>query len=280
MKRFTLFLFCMALLFTGCNKPQPTEKTILGWWSPYYFMPEQLNGKVKMVTEQNFWPTLDKGRYVKGAPITPTWKEKIGWTTDFRILFNEQGQLLKCDYLAETGAPLGGWVITFDGGIPKLATWKENDSLMITVVIKTDAEHNVVETQNFAGTTKNLLSRNEWVYAEKGKFIKTLFYDSQGKLTKNYRYNWDKNKRISEVETYSGADSLKGKYLIAYNKYGFSKKQERLTANGKIVKNVSVTYEYDEFLNWTKAVYIENGKPIVIAERYYEYFTSDSPKSK
>ena len=34
-------------------------------------MPEQLNGKVKMVTEQNFWAVLDKGRYVKGAPITP-----------------------------------------------------------------------------------------------------------------------------------------------------------------------------------------------------------------
>jgi len=233
-----------------------------------------------MVTEQNYWTTLDKGRYVKGAPISLAWKEKIGWTTDFRIIFNEQGQLLKCDYLAETGAAWGGWVITIVDGTPTLATWQENDSLKITVVIKTDADHNIVETQNYAGTTKNLLSRNEWVYSEKDKFIKTLFYDSQGKLTKNYRYLWDKNNRITQVESYGGADSLKGKYFIEYNKKGFSQKQERKTASGAIVKSVSVTYEYDEALNWTKAMYIENGKPIIIAERYYEYFPDDSLASK
>ena len=239
-------------------------------------MPEQLNGKVKMVTEQNFWAVLDKGRYVKGAPITPAWKEKIGWTTDFRILFNEQGQLLKCDYLAETGAAWGSWVVTIDEGVPTLATWQENDSVKITVVVKTNKDQNIIETQNYTGTTKNMVARNEWVYAEKDKFIKTLFFDPQGKLIKNYRYTWDKDNRITAIESYSGADSLKGKYFIEYNKRGFSKKQERQTASGAIVKSVSVTYEYDESLNWTKAVYIENGKPIIIAERYYEYFPNGS----
>lgn len=280
MKSFTLSLVCVALLFTGCNKPQPADLTILGWWSPYYFMPEQLNGKVKMVTEQNYWTTLDKGRYIKGVPITTAWKVKIGWTPDFRINFNEQGQLVKCDYLAETGAAWGSWNITYDNELPTLATYQENDSLKITAVIKTDETKNITETQNYAGSSKTLLSRNVWIYSEKDRFIKTLFYNSLDQLTKNYRYTWDKNSRITEVESYSGEDSLKGKYLIDYNKYGFSKKQQRLTATGTTIKSVSVTYEYDEHLNWTKAVYIENGKPIVIAERYYEYYTNGSSQAK
>jgi len=272
MKKITLLLLCTAMLFIGCKKHEPSEKTVLGWWTPYYFMPEKLNGKVKVVKEQNYWAVFENGQITKGKVIAPSERTNIGWTDDFDVLFDEHGQVIKCDYLNTQGIITGSWLITIDEGVPTIATWQEGDSVKTTVAIKTDKKGNVVENQFFSGTSKNLLYRTDWIYTDKDKFIKAIWYDPQGKLTKNNRYTWNDDDQVTEIEAYSGTDSLKGKFSIAYNSKGFSKKQERLNPSGQILKSVTIKYEYDENLNWTKAIFYENEKLLAVAERIYVYY--------
>ncbi|SDC10649.1 hypothetical protein [Williamwhitmania taraxaci] len=272
MKKIMLLLLCTAMLFTGCKKHEPTEKTILGWWTPYYFMPEKLNGKVKVVKEQNYWAVYENGQIIKGELIAASEKKNIGWTDDFDALFDEQGQILKCDLLNTQGITSGSWLITLDEGIPTIATWQEHDSVTTTVAIKTDKKGNIVETNFYSGTSKELLYRTDWVYAKNNEFIRAIWYDTQGKLTKNNRYTWNSDEQVTEIESYTGADSLVVKFSIAYNKKGFSKKQERIAPNGQALKKVMIKYEYDENLNWIRAVFFEDEKPLAVAERTYEYY--------
>lgn len=272
MKRITLLLICTALFLAGCKKPQPAEKTVLGWWTPYYFMPEQLNGKVKSVKEQNFWASIEDGQLIKGKLISPTERINLGWTDDFDVLFNEDGQVLKSDYTDDRGILIGSWVITLEKGIPSLANWIVKDSTSMTVVVKNDDRGNMVENQFFKGRFNQLLYRTDWVYNANKEFIKAIWYDDHGKLTRSNRYTWNKDNHVTEVEAYSANDSLKGRFKIVYNNKGFSKKQERFNSNDNKIKGVSIKYEYDEKCNWTKATFYENEKPVAIAERTYVYY--------
>ncbi|HUX53206.1 MAG TPA: hypothetical protein VMV56_02195 [Williamwhitmania sp.] len=272
MKQITLLLICTAMLLAGCKKPNPAGNTVLGWWTPYYFMPEQLNGKVKLVKEQNYWASIVDGKLVKGKLISPTDRINLGWTDDFDVLFDENGQVQKSDYTDNNGLLIGSWVITLENGIPALANWIVRDSTTMTVLIKNDDRGNMVENQFFKGTSNQLLYRTDWVYNANKEFIKAIWYDNNGKLTKSNRYTWNSNHCVTDVEAYSANDSLKGRFKIVYNNKGFSKKQERFNADNNKLKSVNIEYEYDKIGNWTKATFYEDEKPVAIAERSYIYY--------
>lgn len=272
MKNLTLLLLCSALVLTGCKKTHTGGTTILGWWTPYYFMPEQLNGKVKSVKEQNYWASIQDGKLIKGNLIAPSDRINLGWTDDFDVLFDENGQVHKSDYLDNNGILIGSWVITLENGVPALASWVERDTTTMTVLIKNDDKGNMVENQFFKGTSNQLLYRTDWVYNADNKFIKAIWYDSNGKLTKSNRYNWNSDNRVIDIEAYSASDSLKGRFKIVYNSKGFSKKQERFNSTDNKIKSVTIEYAYDQKGNWTKATFYENEKPFAIAERTYVYY--------
>jgi|GEM_PF-1422534 hypothetical protein len=272
MKQLSLLLVCIALMLTSCKKPQSAKTTVIGWWTPYYFMPEQLNGKVKSVKEQNYWASIKDGKLVKGRLISPSDRINLGWTDDFDVLFNENGQVQKCDYTDDNGILIGSWVITLENNLPSLASWVEHDSTTMTVLIKNDDRGNMVENQFFKGISNQLLYRTDWVYNANKEFIKAIWYDNNGKLTKSNRYTWSSDSQVTQIEAYSTNDSLKGTFKINYNNKGFSKKQERFNSTNDKLKSVNIEYQYDENCNWVTATFYENDKPVAIADRIYVYY--------
>jgi len=87
MKQLSLLLVCIALMLTSCKKPQSAKTTVIGWWTPYYFMPEQLNGKVKSVKEQNYWASIKDGNSLRvDSSLPPTESTLDGQTISMSYL--------------------------------------------------------------------------------------------------------------------------------------------------------------------------------------------------
>lgn len=100
MQRIVPFLFIVAILSTGCPRPEPeVRKVEIGLFTPYSELPDFLNGKGKEVVERNYLAVEQDGEYVKGERLSMGVRDSITWANDFRVKFDENSNLLQCDLI-------------------------------------------------------------------------------------------------------------------------------------------------------------------------------------
>lgn len=101
MQRIVPFLLIVAILSTGCPRPEPeVRKVEIGLYTPYFEFPDFLNGKVKEVVERNYL-AVEQFRMPED---TLMWSARF--TTD------KNGNFQEWEYLNPGNEPAGKYIFT------------------------------------------------------------------------------------------------------------------------------------------------------------------------
>lgn len=270
MKTLLRFLFILLVLLPACTGKDQEKTTRLYHFTPYQDMPEILTGKVKSVTELNYWAIEKDGSFEPGLLVTTKERDSLYWSNDFTATFNEWGNIERCDYF-NADQQAGSWVIENDQTQYKKAGWYENDTLKVSALFLYDQNGLLTEAKAFRNDT--LWYRNEASYDDKGNIIESRNYNPSGELTRKYVITWNELSLATGRKVYNASDSLLSGGRAEYNDKGFYTRVELLDGKGEIASTITGKYlSYDKKGNWLTGIFqIDNHQPFYII-RSYTYF--------
>lgn len=273
MKKLILPLTIAAVMAFGCTTEKPVRTTTLGDGTPYSSYPEFMVGKVKTLVEKNYWAIPEGTSYKKGNPLNRADRDSLGnWTDDFEVVYDENGVVVACIGLNETGNPI--W--KNENIIENMLVTKQNifrkDTLNSYYQFKYgDNGFLLSGTRNRAGVD-TLITSFACKTNAMGKLTEIQMFNSKGKPVEKYMYSYDEKNRFVKFEAYKKDGSINITQDVIYNDKDkvsglmFKDKDNKVTASN------SFTYEYDEKGNWIKAVAKDDKNHVVIEERSYTYF--------
>lgn len=273
MKKFAILLVAVTLILPFCKQTAVEEKRpMLFYHTPYEAIPEMLMGRVKQVTEKNFWAVPDGDSWKKGNPITLKDRDSVNWTKDFVVLFDEQGDMISCTLTDENGNSLQKDELSKENGLITSARLTLRDTLRSYEKWSYDKSGRISEVNIFNANTDTLAyinrvlysrgkdtvtyqifsSRNvpggRWIflYDNTGKCIQSSYYNRNNECVGGQKIKYNDREKMSELVIFGGDNSIKGSNFF--------------------------TYEYDDKGNWTKAVVKDDMERHYIEERTYTYF--------
>lgn len=265
-----LLILCVPLLFWNCSNQKPTEKTIIGMFTPYTYFPETVNKKVKTIKETNYLPSENAGKIEAGEQLTTAMRDSINWTGDFLVQFNISGLVEKVSNLDESGKVTGVWDINSDSVFYTNAKRFVNDSLAILEKIKKEKD-GVYQLEIFNPNTDTLWSKAEVKFADINKYEYIQWYNYKGEPTNKLLYTYDTMGNLTGY-TVSREDTIRGGMNFTTNEYGFMKTQETYNKTQETSEIYNYEYEYDESGNWIKNVAYKDDKPVIVTLREYTYY--------
>jgi hypothetical protein len=273
MKKLILPFTIAALLVFNCTNKKTVGTTTLGDGTPYSGYPEIMVGKVKMMLEKNYSAIPEGTSYKKGNPLTRADRDSLGnWTDDFEVVYDENGVVIACTGLNETGNPI--W--KNENIIENMLVTKQNifrkDTLNSYYKFKYgDNRFLLSGTRNRAGVD-TLITSFACKTNAKGKPAEIQMFNTKGKPVEKYIYSYDEQNRFVKFEAFDKAGGIN---VIQEVKYNDKSKVSELIfkdKDNKITASNYCTYEYDEKGNWVKAVVKDDKNHVVIEERSYTYF--------
>lgn len=271
MKKNLIFLLPFTLTLC-CTPPQkPVEKTTIGFFTPYNFMPETVNNKVKELKELNFWAVEKDGAIEAGALITLSDRDSlINWTNDFSVHFDESGLPDNIIYLDENSNSIGRWEVINENNTLKSAKFIEKDTVNTTIqnTVESDGSFYI---KRYAAETDSLKGESKIEFNADKKYSKIQMLNSKGEPTFKYEYTYDEKGNLSNYN-WSREDTIRGGMNFTYNDKGFTESQEvfnKITGKSSIY---TYKYEYDDVGNWVKQIAYKEGEPKVVCKREYIYY--------
>ncbi|MGQ8338957.1 hypothetical protein ACUNWD_20530 [Sunxiuqinia sp. A32] len=266
-------LLVLALLFScTAQEPKPEPKTVVGMFTPYYYFPEILNGKVKNLKEVNYWAKDDNGTITAGMRITVADRDSlINWTDDIDVSFDENGNVVTSLHLDENDQPFGQLTVTLENGKPTGASWMVKDTIRNYSKFTYDGEM-ISRFDRYNAQTDSLLASADVTYNDMGMKETLQWYNADGEKTFLVNFNYDMD-GLAESYTASRNDTVRIKMSFVSNEEGFFKEQtvEDMTSNE--IDSYTYDYTYDDMGNWISYIAYEDGKPTVVAKRTYTYYT-------
>ena len=265
-----LLILCVTLLFCSCSNQKPTEKTVIGMFTPYTYFPETVNKKVKAVKETNYLPSEKAGKIETGEHLTAAMRDSINWTGDFMVQFDKSGLAEKVSNLDESGKVTGVWDIMSDSVFYTNAKRSVNDSLTVLEKIKKEKDGSYL-FEIFNPIADTLWSKAVIKFADNTRYEYIQWHNYKGEPTNKFLYTYDPNGNLISY-TVSRKDTVRGGMNFTCNEHGFIKTQETYNKIRETSDMYNYEYEYDDAGNWVKNVAYKNEKPVVVTLREYTYY--------
>ena len=272
MKRLIILLALFLFAATGCQEKKPADFTRLGFYTQYQTYMEKLNGKVESVTEKGYWAIPEGDTYVKGARITKKELDSLGFTYDYKAVFDADGDLVSSTTFDENDKVIDIWRLSKINNVIARSEYASDDTVRYKQVITCDEEGNPVLYEGYNALADTLTQKIE----VEGSF----FNDTM--TVKYFNYKGDPGTKIlimfnnlgllTNVEYY-GKDGTPGSsYSFVYNDKGFQSEATFLDKDKIVAGKTYSTYEYDTKGNWVKIIFKDDKGINVISERVYTYF--------
>lgn len=270
MKRIIILLATVTILGSSCNNKN--EKTALQFLTPYVNFPEYLNGRIKQVHESNYWAVIENKKWVKGEVLSRAERDSLGWSNDFTAQYDESGIISRVDNILFEGE-VRSFVTKTENGLLKKATYVKGGENSVYMMLNHNEKGHIVSSKRFREKVDTLLSYYTFETNEDGCITSSKLYNYKGELSFSYELNLNDENLTESMKTYSADDSLMQDYRMMYNKKGFYSKTLILNGLNQIRRNLEVKYtKYDRKGNWLSAWVYDDGKPMVITKREYEYY--------
>jgi hypothetical protein len=120
-----------------------------------------------------------------------------------------------------------------------------------------DNRRNKIGDTSFVGITGNARSsgRSEYSFDEKGREIKGVFYDDQGKIRLEYVNKYDADGYLVELVGYLPGGKIDKKQSYVYDDRGAEIERSLYDSQGVLEAKFTSEYQYDKVGNWTKWVF-------------------------
>ena len=264
------FLIAIIFLLTGCAPSEkPVYTTEVGLFTPYSYFPEILNGKVKKIIEKSYLTKMVGEETVADRQLTQGDRDSIGWTNDFVLTFNEDGNVVKCDEIDENGKVLGSTVTTIENAEVIKAEYYKSDSLSGYQEIEYDTLGRLVKVEFFS-PDDSLKSVQLIETDENGNIITVLINTPDANLKSKFQASYDENNKRKGYKFFDpeGNQTFEQKYT--FNDHGFLETQQIINKEGE-ESMTSYTFKYDDKGNWIECVG-SNDENRILSTREIEYY--------
>lgn len=270
MKKF-IPLLLVIFLITGCVQPQPeTHQVEIGFFTPYLLFPETLNGQVKEVFEKNYFAVEQDGKLVKSERMTVASRDTFGWTNDFKLLYDESGNLLQSDLIDENDALINRNKQTVEDGKISESQFFKDDTLRRVTKLAYNEEGKLTGLENFRMPIDTLIVKGSFIYDENGNMVEWQIINPLDEMISKYIFTVNQDGKRTGFSFYNKEGKKTFEQKFSYNDHGSLGRQELINANGESLVT-EYEYEYDDMGNWTKYT-SRTGPTGVIAERAITYY--------
>ncbi|MEN8156359.1 MAG: hypothetical protein ABFS10_05360 [Bacteroidota bacterium] len=272
MKKLIPAFFVVMILATGCPQPETEIQQVeIGLFTPYVLFPEILNGKVKEVVETNYLGIEQDGKIMKGERLTIDARDSIKWSPDFKLIFDDNGNVLQTLYLDENDEVVKKDVQTvMEGKIVKSETIK-GDTLRNYAKFSYNESGHLTAIEVYKLPVDTLAWGALLTVDEQGNYQEWQVMDEKGSPTDKYMFTVNQEDRRTGYKYYNKEGELAFEERYTYNEMGFMSKQEMINKEGEASAS-EYLYEYDEQDNWVK-VTGNSDQYTIITERKITYFT-------
>lgn len=273
MKRLIIFLALVLFAAAGCREKKSTYYTRVGDFTPYMNFQEKLNGKVETVTEKSYWAIPEGETYAKGAKVTKHELDSVGWTYDFKAMYDEGGELVSCITTDENDGIITRWDFKKVEEMITRGEYSIGDTLKSYVLITEGGDGLSTQFENFNAATDTLIQKAERSGKYQSDTLRIKYYNSRGGLrfTDLMAFN---DQGLMPYAVRIGADGMiMGGIMIKFNENGFISETSFLDGEKNITGTNQMSYEYDNQGNWIKVICKDPGTgTTMISERTYKYY--------
>lgn len=273
MKNLFLSVSFLILLTTSCQNNKPAQFTILGLGTPYVTYPEVLNGKVKSMTEKNYWALPEGDSYKKGNPLTQADRDSLGgWTDDFSADFDQNGNLITCTGFNESDKTIWKNEAFIENNRIVKRNYFRNDSLLSYDLYTYDKDGFMSDCSRMRTGVDTLIRKYSIKNNKEGYPTELQVSNSKGVNTEKWVYGYNDQNRFQSFKVLDMEGKPKTMHEVKYNDKGKLSELVMKDKDNHIIARNDATYEYDKMGNWVKAFVKDQKNRTVIEERSYTYF--------
>lgn len=272
MKKLILLVALIFLVAAACKEKKPVEFTRLGYYTPYQSYMENLKGKVKSVSETNYWAIPEGETYNKGAAITAAELDSLTYTGNFVATFDESGDIVSCKWLDENDKILSKWEISKENNLMSRADYMENDTARAYHDLRCDAEGNIIEIEVYNAPTDTMTSRVVIDRSLKGDtvFFRQFRYNGEPGNTTMDQY--DINGNYLGYKSYDREGNYRSGSELTYHEDGTISGIRFFDKDGNIVAENEFSTRLDEMGNPQTTLCKDKKGFAIFTERVYTYF--------
>ena len=267
-------LIVVIILVTGCSQPQPeTHQVEFGMYTSYNLFPETLKGQVKEVIEKSYFAVEKDEGYVKEMPLTVAARDTIGWTLDFKLVFDENGNMVESYNIDENDKVLEAWKISIQDNKMVEAELTQKDTLRTVSRLTYNEAGVLTKVENFRMPADTLAFYADIITDENGHSIEWHTHNWQGPRGKYmFTVNLEGKRTGYKYFNKDGEQTFEQQYT--YNDKGHMIKQLIINREGKEFVSEYDYQSYDDHGNWTSYVAHSDG-PVLITERTISYYEEE-----
>jgi len=271
MKKIIPVLFVIMILATGCPQPEPVVPQVeIGLFTPYAIMPENVNGKVKEVVERNYHGIEKDGKITKGDRLTVEDRDTMTWSDDFKLTFDEDGNLLESATIGENDEIMDKLTLTLEEGQIVKGHFVKDDTLRNVTQMSYNEAGQLIKLEQYRMPADTMIWSVQFIADEQGILREWQFMNPKGDPTSKYIFTVSQEGRRTGYKFYNKEGEMAFEERYTYNDMGFLAKQVLINKAGE--ESVwDYAYEYDDLNNWVIVTGISDQYPIV-AERTYTYY--------
>jgi hypothetical protein len=274
MKKIVFIWGLVVLIACSCAQQKSADKTVLGLGTDYMYYPETLHGKIKKLTETNYWAVDNDGKITKGNPMT--WKDldSVGSTKNIVAEFDDKGSLTRYDLLDENNVIRYSTIGIQENGRYTKLLYKIKDSTAQYQITDYDSRGYISGGKMYNAKTDTVLFTFKFNNNDKGNYTKIEFFNPKGLKGSSQVFALNEDGKVIEAKFFNKYDTLRQTFLNSYDEKGSLIKQ-----TVKIERPASsITWNMKDLLlddhgNWLQGYsIIENGKFKLFVERTYVYY--------
>lgn len=269
-----LILLCALVLIAvgACKEQKPADYTRLGFFTPYQTYMEKLNGKVKSVTEKGYWAIPEGESYIKGARITRAELDSIGYTYDYKVIFDADGDLVSCTTFDENENVIYVWNMIKENNLLVRTEYISDDTVRYYQVVTSDAEGNPFLYEYYNALADTLVRKDEILGLETNDTTTWQYYNFKGEPGVRYLLLFNDQGLFTARQAILKDGTNGSSYAFSYNEMGFQAEATFYDKDKNITSRTISAYEYDDRGNWVKVFCTDDKGFTVIGERTYTYF--------
>jgi len=278
MKKLILFVVLVILAAAACKEKKPAEFTRLGIYTPYQGYMEKLNGKVESVTEKAYWATPEGETYVKGAKMTRNDFDSIGYTYDFKAVFDADGDLVSSTTFDENERVIDVWRMYKVNNLLAKSEYVLDDTVRFRQVVTCDDEGNPVLYEGYNQPADTLAQKIEFEGSFLNDTLIVQYYNHKGEAGAKYLLVFNDQGLLTQFDYYRKDGTHWSSQVLNYNDKGFQSEYISYDKDKNVTSRTYSTYEYDQMGNWIKTTTRDDRGFAVISERVYTYFEQAADK--
>lgn len=272
MKKLIFIVALVLFAAAACMEKKPAEFTRLGIYTPYQGYMEKLNGTVESVTETCYWAVAEGDSYIKGARITRKEHDSIGYTYDYKAVFDAEGDLVSSTTYDENGKVIDTWRLFKKNNLLAKSGYISDDTVRFRQVITCDGEGNPVLYEGYNQPSDTLAQKIEFEGGYPNDTLKVQHYNYLREPGSKYLFIFDEQGLLKMIDYFRKDDTRWSSQVLNYNDKGFQSEHTAYDKDKNVTARTYSTCEYDEKGNWTRLICKDDKGFTVIGERVYTYF--------